>query len=195
MRGSYQTASASTDGALAAELDGRVVLAGDHVRVRHHEAVARRPSRCPARRGRRPSRARARRCRPPPGPPGRARSSRWAGGTFADGPRIEGNGSKRASAWRIGPDGGSAAFSSLQDRRALDRLAQLARAGRLERHGPAIQTRNRPEARDEHAAAHPVEQPEALAEPLAQVEAEHLEARGEDARRAPSAPISANSGA
>ena len=32
-------------------------------------------------------------------------------GTFADGPRIDGNGSKRASARRIGPDGGRTVLS------------------------------------------------------------------------------------
>ena len=71
---------------VALELDGRVVLAGDHVRVGHDHGVAARPSPSPARRGRTPCRARARRCRSPPGPRDRARSSRSGGRTSGAGP-------------------------------------------------------------------------------------------------------------
>ena len=65
---------------------------------------------------------------------------RLGGGTSAAGPRMRGNGSTRASALRIGPEGGSASFSLREDRRALDVLA-VARAR------PASAARRRPRSR------------------------------------------------
>ena len=62
----------------------------------------------------------------------RAIAARGAG-TSAGGPSIRGNGSKRASALRIGPDGGRSVVERAQDRRALDVVAQRRAPGRLQR--------------------------------------------------------------
>ena len=87
----------------------------------------------------------------------------FGGGTFAAGPRIDGNGSKRASACRIGPDGGSAAFSlwRISERWIGSRSSRA--PGVWSATAPAIQTRKRPEAGHEHRAAHAVRHAELLA--------------------------------
>ena len=175
--GRTRSPRASTRRALAAELDRRVVLARHHVGVRHHDPVAGDPAASLHAQPARGAEHAAPRC----GRRARTCGSRaifeFGGGTFAAGPRIDGNGSKRASAWRIGPDGGSTAFSSLEDLRALDRLAQLARARRLERHRARDPDEEQPEAGHQHAAADPVEQPSSLAR-----------AAGAGGSRAPPAP-------
>ncbi len=73
---------------------------------------ARPPSRSPRSPARRRCRARARRCARPPARRARARCAGAGGATSGEGPVIEGSGSSRASALRIGPDGGSTSFSS-----------------------------------------------------------------------------------
>jgi hypothetical protein len=68
-----------------------------------------------------------------------------------------------------------------EDRRALDRLAQLGRPGRMERHGARDPHEPQPEARHQHRPGHAVEHAEPLAQAVAQVEAEQLEPAGQDA--------------
>jgi hypothetical protein len=63
----------------------------------------------------------------------------------------------------------------LEDRRPLDRLAELAGTRRLERHRARDPDEEEPQARDERAAAEAVERSEAVAQPVSQVEAEQLE--------------------
>ena len=113
-------------------LHGRVVLAGDDVGVRHHEARRRRPSPSPRRPGRRRCRAPARRCAGARATSGRARPPRVGGGDVGPGPSIAGNGSKRASALRTGP---RRRQHLVELRRIAERwmsVAQLARARRLQ---------------------------------------------------------------
>ena len=72
---------------VAAHLDHRVVLAGDHVRVRHDEPGAADPARALDARARTPCRAPARRCAPARAHVGVARDlRRGGGGTSASGP-------------------------------------------------------------------------------------------------------------
>ena len=97
---------------IAAHLHGGVGLAGDDVGVGHHQARARRPSRCPRSRARTPCRAPARRSARRRGPPGAVAMPGGGGGTCAAGPVTDGSGSNRASAFRIGPDGGRIWLSS-----------------------------------------------------------------------------------
>ena len=128
LRGSNQTAWASCARPCAARLHGRVVLAGDDVRVRHDQRRRPRPSPSPRCRGRRPCRARARCCGRPRCTSRVARDARRSGaGTSAIGPSTCGNGSKRASAFRKPPDGGRCSLSVAEDLRALD-VARAARA-------------------------------------------------------------------
>ncbi len=68
-----------------------------------------------------------------------------------------------------------------EDRGALDRLPQVARPRRLEGHRPADPRQAEAQRRHQSRAAEPVEHAEALAEPVAQAESEHLERRGHDA--------------
>ena len=149
------------------------------------------------------------RCGPPRAPPGRGRSSQFGRPARpASGPSICGNGSKRASACRIGPDGGSTLVQLAEDRRPLDRLAQLARARRLERDRAADPDEPEPERRHQQPRrrSRPA-RPRRSPMPVAQAEAEQLERRGEDrrpraarrpartaARRASCEPSSSSSG-
>ena len=93
------------------DLHRRVVLAGHHVGVGHHQPVARHPAAAlhaePA--GRAQHADHAARGRRAPG--GRRRSPGRARATSGWGPRMPGNGSKRASVLSSGPLGGSAALS------------------------------------------------------------------------------------
>ena len=75
-------------------------------------------SRSPRSPGRRRCRSRARRCGPRPCTAGSPIRRGSGGATPGAGPVIEGSGSRRASAPRIGPDGGS---SSLSSRRITER--------------------------------------------------------------------------
>ena len=76
-----------------------------------------------------------------------------------------------------------------EDRRALDRLAQLARARGVERHG-ARRSRRAPSPRAATSTAppSPSSRPSPLAEPAAQPEPEHLERRTRARRRAAAPP-------
>jgi hypothetical protein len=67
-----------------------------------------------------------------------------------------------------------------QDRGALNRLAQLAGAGRLERHGAADPGEPQREAGQQDAPAHPVEGAEPAAQLMPQAEADELEAGREE---------------
>ena len=153
----------------------------------------RRSSRSRRRSARTPSRARARR-----GARGghlRVAGDRRAGsGTVAEGPSMLGTGSKRASALKSGPDGGSSSLSEAQRRGPLDLRAQRrAHARRLERHGA------------DHAAPAPPRSPAQPLPPRRRCRAPARPAagasRGPAPRAAPStspptsAPTSPNSGA
>ena len=131
--GSNATACAGRPGAVSADLHDRVGLARDDVRVGDDEAGAGDPAAAldpsphavPSTRTTLARRPRAR-------PAWRA-IPRVGAGTSAAGPRTDGSGSNRASALRIGPDGGSNWLSSREDRRALDVASQRLRAGGLQR--------------------------------------------------------------
>ena len=181
----------------AAHLDARVVLAGDDVRVRHHEPVAPRPSPSPRRRARTRCRAPARRCAAAPRPPGRARSPPAAAARRASGPRCAGNGSKRASALRSGPDGGSTALSARRIAGALDVAAQLSTAGRLQRDragDPGQPERRSPRSAARRARRRP-RRARGCAQPPPQPRAEALETPAANSTPSDSAPTSPNSGA
>ena len=85
--------------------------------------------------------------------PARARSAGCGAATSGEGPVIEGSGSSRASAFRIGPDGGS---SSLSSRRIAERWMSARSSilpGRLRRARPrAIHTMPSAERRAERRA-------------------------------------------
>ena len=66
------------------------------------------------------------------------------GGTSAAGPRIDGNGSKRASAWMIGPEGGSVAFSSFRIAERWIGSRSSRAPGVWSATAPAIHTKNSP---------------------------------------------------
>jgi hypothetical protein len=66
-----------------------------------------------------------------------------------------------------------------QDRGALDRLAQLAGAGGLERHRAADPHQPQPDARHQRTAADAVEHAERVAQPVAQPEPDQLQAGGQ----------------
>ena len=134
---------------LAAELDRRVVLARDHVRVRHDDAAAGDPAA--------PLDAEAaggaqHAHHAPPGRPHvgvagdlRVRRRHVRGGAADRRERVEARerlqDRPRRRQRRVQP---------LEDLGALDRLAQLARAGRLERHGARDPDEEEPEAGHEH---------------------------------------------
>ena len=81
------------------------------------------------------------------------------GGTFGAGPSISGNGSKRASACRIGPDGGRRSFSSLRiAERWIGSRSSLA-PGVWSATAPAIHTRPRPRQPTSTAPATPSSTP------------------------------------
>ena len=104
-------------------------------------------------------------------------------GTSACGPSIVGNGSKRAKARRIGPEGGSTALSS---RRIAERwigVAQVARAGGLERDRAADPDQQEAHAGDQHAAADAVEHAQRVAQVVAQPEAQRAPAPMRGCRR------------
>ena len=133
--GSKKTGRGVEPGAVPAQLDGRVVLPGDHVRVGHHEPVAGHPARAleaQAAGGAEHPDDRCRRPRPPRG--SRAIADRGAA-TSASGPLSVGNGSMRASALSSGPDGGSAAFSRDRISERWMSSRRPARGGRLQRDG------------------------------------------------------------
>ena len=66
-----------------------------------------------------------------------------------------------------------------QDRRALDGLAQVARARSLKRYRADDPHQEQPQAGEQRGAAHPVQHSELLRQPVAQLKAEHLEPRGQ----------------
>ena len=91
------------------------------------------------------------------------------------------------------PTAAARAFSLWQDLRALDRLAQLARAGRLERHRARRSRRGTsPRQATSTAPPTPSAHAELLRQPAAQPEAQHLEHGGEDTAPSISAPSRAN---
>jgi hypothetical protein len=68
-----------------------------------------------------------------------------------------------------------------EDGRALDRLAQLPGTGGLQCDRPRDPDHAQAQARDEHGSRGSVQHSETLVEAASQVEAEHLQPRGEDA--------------
>ena len=103
-----------------------------------------------------------------------ARTSGW-------GPRMPGNGSKRASVLSSGPLGRQRGVELLEDHRALDRLAQLARARGVQGHRSGQPHQPEPDRGHQHRAAYAVERAQPLPEPAAQAKAQHLQRRGQDA--------------
>ena len=134
----------------AVEADGRVVLAGDHVGVGDHEARRRRPSPSPRRRGRRRCRARARSSRRPPATSGRRRCRRRGGRHVGVRPAHGGRRVDAAEDVEQRSRRRQRVVERAEDRRALHRLAQLARlvAGGVQGDGaepPADEQRERGE--------------------------------------------------
>ena len=99
-------------GRVAAELDGGVALPGDDVRVRDDDTRGRDPAASLDPEPARGPDACARRCRRAPMTPLVRRIAAFGRATSASGPVTDGSGSKRASALRIPPDGGSSVLSS-----------------------------------------------------------------------------------
>jgi hypothetical protein len=79
------------------------------------------------------------------------------------------------------PRRGQVLVERAQDRGALDRLAELAGAGRLQRHGAEKPHQPEPQAGHQGAAGDPVEHAEPVAEAVAQPEPDQLEAGGQHA--------------
>ena len=77
--------------------------------------------------------------------------------TSADGPCTDGSGSNRASALRIGPDGGQQPIELAQDRRALDVGAQRQRPRGLQRHRAHDPGDPEPDAGGQHRAEQAVD--------------------------------------
>ena len=177
--GSYQTASASSGRPLAAELDRRVVLARDHVRVRHDDPGAGHPAAPLHAEAAGGAEHLAPRSARPPARRGRARSSRSAA---ARSPRARGSPGTGRSARAPGGSAPTAAAPRSARLRISERWigSRSSRApGVWSATAPAIQTRNSPRQATSTRAAHAVQHAELLREPAAQVEAEHLEPRGE----------------
>ena len=148
---------------VALDLHGRVVLARDDVRVGDDDPVAAPPSPSPPRPGRTPSPAPSRRSAPPPAPPGRARSASRRRPTRPRGPVDLGIGSKRASAFSIGPDGGKGRVQPLRIvERWMSRRSSRA-PGRLERHRARDPGDPEADAPQQDRAADAVERPEPVA--------------------------------
>ena len=159
--GSKTTACASSSSP-PSTLDRRVVLTRDDVRVRDHDARARPPTPIPAT------------ARPQAVPRTRttlaraactSRSARMPARRRRDvglrAPGCAGNGSTRASAFRIGPDGGSSSFSRLRIAERWMSCRSSRAPGVCSATAPAIQTRPEPERRDQHGAADAVDAPRA----------------------------------
>ena len=183
LRGSYQTASASSARALAAQLHRGVVLPRHHVSVRHHESRRARPSRFPARPS--PHAVPSTRTTLLPAAPhlaGRGRSSSPAAARPPTGPRDR---RERVEARERLEDRArrrQRRVQLLQDRGALDRLAQLARARGLERHRAARSRRGTARGRPRAAPPPtPSTSPSRSPSRRLQLEPERLEPGGEHA--------------
>src|SRR4051794_27811276 len=167
-------------GPLAARLDRCVVLTGNHVSVRHDQAVAGRP-------------AAALHAQAAGGPehldhaaPGGL--DLWVAGDRRVwrrdpglGPRDRGEGIEAGEGLKDRAGRGQDVVELLQDRRPLDRLAQLPGPRRLQRHGADHPCEPEPETGEQCRAAQAVEHPELVPEPVTEVEAQDLEPRGEEA--------------
>ena len=169
---------------LAGDLDGRVVLARDHVGVRDHDAVPRDPAAAlhPEAAGGAEHLHHAVGGRADLGiagdlarwaPPRPARGRRWSG-TGRSGRAPSGSGRTAA--------GSRSAACRITERWTGSRSSRA--PGVWSATAPASQARPSPRQPTSSRAPHPVDQAEALAEPPAQVVAEHLEARGENVLRA-----------
>ena len=165
-------------GTLSADLHGRVVLPRHHVSVRHHDPPARHPATSlhaqAAGRAEHANHA--------------AAGRRHIGVTCdlrigrPDIRRGPGDGRERVEARERLEDrarGREHLVQLLEDRRALDRLPEITRAGCLQRHRPADPHEEQSEAGHEQPTPDAVEQPDALTQAATQVEPEQLKARGE----------------
>ena len=154
--GSNAIGCAGRLGRVSADLDGRVLLARDHVRVRHHHVRRRPPTPSPRSRARRRCRPPARRCARPPAPRARAAIAGSGAATSGEGPLIDGHRIQPRERVQDRPGRGQHLVELAQDHRALDVRAAAgpAPASGLRRRrrstrspGPAPRRAPRPAAR------------------------------------------------